>query len=84
MSAADTVTALYRQCVGDALDAGYDDFDAALLKNVPSRSSRKLSPPTCTSKEVSTAFSSDPGTATSWTCGASTNNPMTRASAHTC
>ncbi|MEX5236185.1 hypothetical protein [Kocuria arenosa] len=33
MSASDTVAALYPRFIGDALDAGYDDFNAALLKN---------------------------------------------------
>ena len=38
VSAAETVAALYPRFVGDALDAGYDDFDAGLLKNAGARS----------------------------------------------
>jgi hypothetical protein len=37
VTAADTVAALYPKFIGDALDAGYDDFDAALLKNSGAR-----------------------------------------------
>lgn len=37
VSAADTVATLYPRFIGDALDAGYDDFDAGLLKNGAAR-----------------------------------------------
>ncbi|WP_165979605.1 RES domain-containing protein [Kocuria rosea] len=65
VSAAETVATLYPRFIGDALDAGYDDFDAALLKTVPPGPSPRPSPPTCTSKKALTASSSPPATATS-------------------
>ncbi|PLC10705.1 hypothetical protein AUQ48_16750 [Kocuria flava] len=37
MTTARTVAALYPRFIGAALDAGYDDFDAALLKNGAAR-----------------------------------------------
>lgn len=37
VTAADIVAALYPEFSGDALDAGYDDFDAGLLKNGDAR-----------------------------------------------